>query len=70
VHAEGGIAVGVELNINHIKSKRSGHVIGCAKLIHRGSNTHVWNIEIVDEERRLLALSRLTVLIKKSKSNG
>lgn len=70
VHPIGGIAVGVELNINHIKSKRSGTVTGCAKLIHRGSNTHVWNIEIVDEERNVLAVSRLTVLIKKSKSNG
>jgi 1,4-dihydroxy-2-naphthoyl-CoA hydrolase len=70
VQEQGGIAVGVELNINHIKSKRSGFVTGIAKLIHQGSNTHVWNIDVVDENGVLLAVSRLTVLIKKAKVNG
>jgi 1,4-dihydroxy-2-naphthoyl-CoA hydrolase len=70
VHEQNGIAVGVELNINHLKSKRNGMVTGKARLVHQGSNTHVWNIEIMDENHVLLAISRLTVLIKKSKANG
>jgi 1,4-dihydroxy-2-naphthoyl-CoA hydrolase len=68
--ANNGIAVGVELNINHIKSKRGGLVTGIAKLIHEGQNTHVWNIEIVDEEQKLIAISRLTVIIKAPKKNA
>ena len=60
----GGLAVGVELNINHLKSKRHGIVTGKAKILHAGKSTHVWNIEIVDEENTLLAVSRLTVMVK------
>jgi len=64
----GGIAVGVELNINHVKSKRSGIVTGIAKIIHRGRSIHIWNIDIVDEEKNLIASSRLTVMVKEKKA--
>lgn len=60
----GGIAVGVELNINHLKSKRNGHVKGIAKILHQGRSLHIWNIEIMDEEENIIAVSRLTVMIK------
>ncbi len=65
IQEEGGIAVGVELNINHLRSKKQGLVTGVAKIIHQGQNTHVWGIEILDEEKKLLAISRLTVLVKR-----
>jgi 1,4-dihydroxy-2-naphthoyl-CoA hydrolase len=68
VAPHGGIAVGVELNINHLKSKRSGTVTGRGKLIHRGKSMHVWSIEIVDEENVLMAISRLTVMVKTQRS--
>ena len=65
VEKEGGIAVGVELNINHLKSKRHGLVTGKGTIIHQGRSSHVWNIEICDENGRLLAVSRLTVMVKR-----
>jgi len=68
VSESGGLAVGVELNINHLKSKRSGVVTGKARILHQGGRSHVWNIEIVDEEGTLLAVSRLTVMIKEKKT--
>lgn len=61
----GGLAVGVEINVNHLKSKRHGVVTGKASIIHSGRSSHVWNIEIVDEENALIAVSRLTVMVKK-----
>jgi 1,4-dihydroxy-2-naphthoyl-CoA hydrolase len=64
VEKDGGMAVGVELNINHIKAKRSGLVTGKAKIIHQGKSLHVWNIEVTDEEGKLIATSRLTVMVK------
>jgi uncharacterized protein (TIGR00369 family) len=64
VAESGGLAVGVELNINHIKSKREGVVTGIAKIIHQGKSMHVWNIEIMDENKVLLAVSRLSVMVK------
>lgn len=65
VQEEGGLAVGVELNINHLKSKRHGTVTGVATILHQGKSTHVWDIKIVDEEKNVLAVSRLTVMVKR-----
>ena len=62
------LVVGVELNINHLRAKSAGVVTGIARTVHAGRSTHVWNIEIVDEEKQLIAVSRLTVLVKTKKA--
>jgi 1,4-dihydroxy-2-naphthoyl-CoA hydrolase len=67
VSENGGIAVGVELNINHLKSKKGGFVKGIAKILQEGRTIHVWNIDITDEENNLIAVSRLTVSIRQPK---
>lgn len=59
------MAVGVEVNANHIRSARDGFVIGTAKPLHRGASTQVWEIRIVDEKHKLVCVSRLTVAILK-----
>ncbi len=64
VAPSGGFAVGLELNINHLRSKKGGVVTGRAKILHQGKSSHVWNIEISDEEGNLIAVSRLTVMVK------
>ena len=56
-------AVGLEINANHIRAKTEGIVRGTATAIHIGRSTHVWNIEIVDEQERLVCISRCTVAI-------
>lgn len=56
-------AVGLEINANHIRAKRDGTVRGTATPIHLGRSTHVWAIEIVDEDNRLVCTSRCTVAI-------
>jgi len=56
-------AVGLEINANHIKSAKSGVVTGKVTPIHIGRRTHVWNIEIKNDEKQLVAVSRLTVAI-------
>ncbi|WP_138420288.1 hotdog fold thioesterase [Aquibacillus sediminis] len=52
---------GIEINANHIKSKRDGWVLGRATPIHIGKTTMVWEIKIVDEEEQLIAISRCTI---------
>lgn len=52
---------GIEINANHIKSKREGWVTGKAEPVHIGSTTMVWNVRIVDEEDRLISVSRCTI---------
>jgi uncharacterized protein (TIGR00369 family) len=61
------MCVGVELNINHLKSKSEGVVTGKAQILHQGRSTHVWSIDVVDESGSRIAVSRLTVLIKDRK---
>ncbi len=55
--------VGLEINVNHIRGVRQGQVVGTARPLHLGSSTQVWEIRIEDEEERLVAVSRLTVLV-------
>jgi len=57
------ICVGLEINANHIRSVSSGFVTGTATPIHLGKSTHVWDIRILDEEQKLVCISRLTVAI-------
>ena len=65
VDQEKFIAVGLEINANHVRSARSGFVTGTAKPVHRGASTQVWDIRIADEQEKLICISRLTVAILK-----
>jgi len=55
--------VGLEINANHIRGVREGHVFGTAIPLHIGRSTHVWDIKIYDEREKLVCVSRLTVAI-------
>ena len=54
---------GGQLSANHTGSVNSGWVFGRAEIIHRGEKTHVWNIDIKDENQRLISTIRLTNFI-------
>jgi uncharacterized protein (TIGR00369 family) len=61
----GHLAVGQEVNANHVRSARSGLVTGTARAVHIGGRTHVWAIDIVDEAGKLVCVSRLTMAVIK-----
>src|SRR5699024_671523 len=61
VDAEKFSVFGIEINANHIKSKREGLVTGTAKPLHIGRRTMVWEIEITDEQDQLISISRCTI---------
>lgn len=63
IDAETQAAVGVELNSNHIRSKRDGLVTATATPLHKGRSTHVWDVRINDEDGRLVCASRCTLVI-------
>lgn len=54
--------VGVELNINHLRSATSGMVLSTTSPIRVGRRIQVWNTDIRDEDGKLLATSRLTTM--------
>lgn len=54
-------AVGIEINANHLLSKKDGTVRAKAKPLHKGRTIMVWEIEIVDENDRRICISRCTI---------
>ncbi len=66
----GHLCVGLEINANHIRSIKSGTVTGIGKPIHIGRSTQVWQIKIVDEKKRLICISRLTIAVLKPENSG
>jgi 1,4-dihydroxy-2-naphthoyl-CoA hydrolase len=58
---EGRTAVGLEINANHIRPKRTGTVQAEATPAHIGKSTSIWEIRITDEEGKLVCLSRCTL---------
>ncbi|MEJ8777700.1 hotdog fold thioesterase [Pseudogracilibacillus sp. ICA-222130] len=56
---------GVEINANHLKSKREGVVTATATPIHIGRTTQVWNIDIRDEQNAKVCISRCTIGVVK-----
>ena len=57
------IVKGIELSINHLKSKKEGVVFGVARAIHKGRTTHLWEIKIIDEEDNLISICKLTNIV-------
>jgi 1,4-dihydroxy-2-naphthoyl-CoA hydrolase len=60
---EGCRTVGLDINANHIRSASEGWVTGTARPVHRGRTTHVWQIDLYDQQGRLTCVSRLTMAV-------
>ena len=56
-------AVGMEINANHVKGIREGWVTATTRPQHIGRTTHVWSIDINNEQGELICVSRMTVAI-------
>lgn len=67
--SEGEIAVGVEVNGNHLNMARVGeNVYATATLLHRGHRMHVWNVNIRNEKGDIVSTERVVnMIIKKEK---
>jgi uncharacterized protein (TIGR00369 family) len=56
-------AVGLEINCNHLRSKRDGTVRAIATPLHRGRRNWVWDIRVHDETETLIAVARCTIAV-------
>jgi 1,4-dihydroxy-2-naphthoyl-CoA hydrolase len=59
------IAVGLEINANHLHSVMNGKVTAKASFLHKGNTTHVLDIRVHDSDNRLISVCRLTNKILK-----
>ena len=64
------VAVGMEINANHIRPKSDGMVRATGTPIHIGAKTQVWAVEIVDEQDRLICVSRCTLAVVERGERG
>ena len=58
------IAVGLEINANHLGSVNNGFVYGKATAVHIGKSTSVWNIDISDDNGKRTCFCRFTAMNK------
>jgi len=57
---------GMEINANHIRSIKKGTLKATAKFIHKGGTSHIVEINICNEQDKLISICRLTnVVLKK-----
>lgn len=61
------MAVGIEINANHVRSVRDGYVTGTVKPLHIGHSTQIWQIHIRDDQERLVCISRITMAVLDAK---
>ena len=54
---------GISVSANHVKSKKDGVVTAIARPVNLGSKVHLWNIEIKDEEMKLISSVQLTNMV-------
>jgi 1,4-dihydroxy-2-naphthoyl-CoA hydrolase len=55
--------VGLEINCNHIRQTRTGHLTATARPVHRGRATWVWEIHVRNDDGQLAAISRCTMAV-------
>ena len=64
IDAETQYVVGTDLNISHLRARRDGTVTATATPVRIGRTMHVWQIDIVDEEGKPVAVARCTLVVK------
>ncbi len=55
--------VGVQLSVNHLRAVQAGHVTATGRPVHVGKRTAVWDMEVADDDGRLVAVGRLTLAV-------
>jgi uncharacterized protein (TIGR00369 family) len=57
--------LGTQVSGNHTGVLIQGKALAEAKIIHRGNKTHIWNVDVANEDGRLISTVRVTNMIVK-----
>ena len=52
---------GISIQLNHLAAVKDGELKACAKLLHLGNLTHIWDIKI-HNKKKLVSIGRQTKL--------
>jgi 1,4-dihydroxy-2-naphthoyl-CoA hydrolase len=61
-------AVGIEQSIHHFHSASAGWLEAVASPRHVGRTTTVWDVEVRDDQDRLISVSRVTLALRGARS--
>ena len=61
--------LGIQVSGNHTGVLKNGKALACATIVHRGKQTHVWNVDVKDEAGRLISTARVTNMIVKREND-
>lgn len=57
-------AVGIELNISHLRAVTDGTIRATATPIRKGRTVHVWTIDVDDQDDNGVAVARCTLAVR------
>jgi uncharacterized protein (TIGR00369 family) len=55
--------MGMQVSGNHISPVTGGTVYARAELVHKGTMTHIWDVKIETDDRKPVALIRVTMAV-------
>lgn len=64
VDTEKQFAVGIDLNISHLRAMRSGTLRAIAVPIRKGRAVQVWGIDLQDGAGKMIAVARCTLAVR------
>jgi 1,4-dihydroxy-2-naphthoyl-CoA hydrolase len=64
VWEDGMAAMGQSIDVSFIRPVTAGSIEVRAKARHRGRTTWIWECEVLDDEGKLCALSRMTIAVR------
>ncbi|NOX65924.1 MAG: PaaI family thioesterase [Chlorobi bacterium] len=63
VNPEKYFCLGLDINASHVRPVSGGFIYAIAKPVHLGRRTHIWRINITNEDGKLVCTSRLTMAV-------
>jgi uncharacterized protein (TIGR00369 family) len=58
--------VGLTLSVNHLRTVRTGHITATGEPVHIGDATAVWDVEVRNDDGKLVAVARVTMAVRHS----
>jgi 1,4-dihydroxy-2-naphthoyl-CoA hydrolase len=55
--------MGMQVSGNHVTPVTGGTVYAKAELMHKGTMTHIWDVRIETDDRKIAALIRVTMVV-------
>jgi 1,4-dihydroxy-2-naphthoyl-CoA hydrolase len=62
--------LGTDIHARHLASSKEGIVNATAELIYQDLSKHIWDVNLRDQDGRLLSISRVTNSIRERKKEG